>query len=101
MAKPIFIVEAPDLQTQEDLVNTQKVLENKLNDYHVLVVQTNVNDFNFNVFYDKDFTEINYDELRKLIKEKLKQLLKLYDVIKCFNTVNLNKLINKNTIKQF
>lgn len=72
MAKPIFIVEAPDLQTQEDLVNTQKVLENKLNDYHVLVVQTNVNDFNFNVFYDKDFTEINYDELRKLIKEKLK-----------------------------
>ncbi len=72
MAKPIFVVETPMMQTQEEFVNTQKVLENKLNDYHVLMVQANVDDFNFKVFYDKDFTEINYDELRKLIKEKLK-----------------------------
>lgn len=71
MAKPIFIVEAPIMQTQEEFVNTQKVLESKLNDYHVLIVQTNVDDFNFKVFYDKDFTEINYDELKKLIKEKI------------------------------
>ena len=72
MAKPIFIVEAPMMQTHEEFVNTQKVLDNKLNDYHVLIVQTNVDDFNFKVFYDKDFTEINYDELKELIKEKLK-----------------------------
>ena len=72
MAKPIFIVEAPMMQTREEFANTQKVLEEKLNDYHVLIVQTNVDDFNFKVFYDKDFTEINYDELKKLIKEKLK-----------------------------
>lgn len=72
MAKPIFIVEVPMMQTHEDFVNVQKVLENKLNDYHVLMVQMDVNDFNFKVFYDKDFTEIKYDELRKLIKEKLK-----------------------------
>ena len=72
MAKPIFIVETPMMQTHEEFVNTQKLLENKLNDYHVLIVQTNVDDFNFKVFYDKDFTEINYDELKKFIKEKLK-----------------------------
>ena len=72
MAKPIFIVEAPMMQTREEFIKTQKVLENKLNDYHVLIVQTNVDDFNFKVFYDKDFTEINYDELRELIKEKIK-----------------------------
>ena len=84
MAKPIFIVEAPMMQTQEEFANVQKVLENKLNDYHVLMVQMDVNDFNFKVFYDKDFTEINYDELRKLINEKLKQLLILYRVVKSF-----------------
>ena len=72
MAKPIFIVEAPMMQTQEEFANVQKLLENKLNDYHVLMVKMDVNDFNFKVFYDKDFTEINYDELRKLIKERLK-----------------------------
>ena len=72
MAKPIFIVEAPMMQTQEEFAKLQKVLENKLNDYHVLMVRMDVNDFNFKVFYDKDFTEINYDELRKLINEKLK-----------------------------
>tara|TARA_X000001382_G_scaffold129932_1_gene123247 strand:+ start:38 stop:256 length:219 start_codon:yes stop_codon:yes gene_type:complete len=72
MAKPILIVEAPMMQTREEFVNTQKALEDKLNDYHVLIVPTNVDDFNFKVFYDKDFTEINYDELKKLIKEKLK-----------------------------
>tara|TARA_R110000823_G_scaffold143245_2_gene273425 strand:- start:164 stop:382 length:219 start_codon:yes stop_codon:yes gene_type:complete len=72
MAKPIFIVEAPIFNTPEECENVQKVLENKLNDYHVLVVQMDVNDFNFKVFYNKDFTEINYDELRKLINEKLK-----------------------------
>ena len=71
MAKPIFIVEAPMMQTQEEFAKLQKVLENKLNDYHVLMVRMDVNDFNFKVFYDKDFTEINYDELRKLINEKI------------------------------
>jgi len=71
MAKPIFIVESPMMQTQEEFVNLQKVLENKLNDYHVLMVQMDVNDFNFKVFYDKDFTKINYNELIELIKEKL------------------------------
>ncbi|WP_283640101.1 hypothetical protein [Mesonia mobilis] len=72
MAKPIFIVESPMMQTEEEFVNTQKVLENKLNDYHVLIVQTNVDDFNFKVFYDKDFTEIDLDDLKEYIKEKLR-----------------------------
>ena len=72
MAKPIFIVEAPMMQTHEEVANVQKVLEKKLNDYHVLMVQMDVNNFNFKVFYDKDFTEINYNELRKLINKKLK-----------------------------
>ncbi len=73
MTKPIFIVEAPVMRTNEEFVNVQKVLENKLNDdYYVLMVQTNGDDFNFKVFYDKDFTEINYDELKKLINEKIK-----------------------------
>ena len=72
MAKPIFIVEAPAVLTNKDFLNTQKVLSNKLNDYHVFMVQSDVKDFNFKVFYDKDFEEINYNELKKLIKEKLK-----------------------------
>ena len=67
MAKPIFIVETPITQTNEEVANMQRVLENKLNDYHVLIIQMDVDNFNFKVFYDKDFTEINYDELRELI----------------------------------
>jgi len=71
MAKPIFIVEVPMMLHPEEFLNTQKLLERQITDYHVLMVKTNVDDYKFKVFYEKDFTEINFDELKKLIKDKL------------------------------
>ena len=72
MAKPIFIAEVPIMQTQDEIANITKILGTKLDDYHVLIVQTNVDYFNFKVFYEKDFTEIELNDLKELIKEKLK-----------------------------
>jgi hypothetical protein len=67
MAKPIFIVELPDYITKEDFDKIQFNLETKLTDYHVLVTGTDVEQINYKVFYEKDFTEINYSELKNII----------------------------------
>ena len=73
MAKPIFIIESPIIQTREEFDRMQKTLQNELNDYHVLMVSSDRDEFNFEVFYDKDFTHVNYDELKKIIYDKLNQ----------------------------
>ena len=67
MAKPIFIVELPDYITKEDFDKIQFNLEKKLTDYHVLVTSIDVEQINYKVFYEKDFTEINYSELKNII----------------------------------
>ncbi len=66
MAKPIFIIEIPYINS-EDSDRIEHNLQKKLTDYHVLVIGTDVTEINYKVFYEKDFTEINYSELKKNI----------------------------------
>ncbi|WP_374440586.1 hypothetical protein [Epilithonimonas sp.] len=50
-------------------------LEERMPDYHVFVVpfdSKNEDAVKFEVFYEKDFTEIQYEELKKIIEETLK-----------------------------
>lgn len=70
MAKPIFLVGIIADHT-EAFEQVQKAVESKLDDYHVLVHHSQTDELTFQVFYEKDFTEINYEELKQLIKESI------------------------------
>ncbi len=82
MAKPICVIK---VNMDADLgggqrVNLWKIREymlKELMDYHVFVLP-NMEDesdiFEFQVFYEKDFTEIQYEELRKLITDSINNL---------------------------
>jgi hypothetical protein len=82
--KPICVIKV-DMET--DFGNGQKANLNilrelfakMLNDYHVFVIpaihnyEIGTELFTFQVFYEKDFTEIQYEELKQLITDSIKQ----------------------------
>lgn len=73
MAKPIFCVGIPDIDLDQ-LSRTQNYLENKLsNDYHVIVYffDGEKDDIRFNCFHEKDFSEINFEELKEFINQQI------------------------------
>lgn len=70
MAKPIFIVYMPYKHLNQ-IKEVIPVLQETLVDYHVLCLAHESESIDFKVFYDKDFTAINYEELKQMIKEKL------------------------------
>ncbi len=69
MAKPIFIVGIPNNRDQNYLETMSKKLSEKLDDYHVIVYQTRYNAHVFKCFYEKDFEEIDLDNLSREIKK--------------------------------
>ena len=76
MAKPIFVVGIPNKFYQLDSEIIEKIqtnLDKRFNDYHVLVYSQYItDDLKFDCFYEKDFNEVKYKELKKIVKEKLK-----------------------------
>lgn len=54
-------------------LDTQTIMENKFNDYHVLVVPVYHADvaMTVQVFHEKDFTEVQYEELKKIISNSM------------------------------
>lgn len=78
MAKPICLVKVDNHKANFlGIYEIQQLLDNRLNDYHVLVVPFEQPEDEYDepiqvqVFYEKDFTEIQYDELKKIISETL------------------------------
>lgn len=64
MAKPIILIKSDFCKGMEGI---QESLSKKLNDYHVLFIETFDGEFSFEVFYEKDFNHIKYDELKDII----------------------------------
>ena len=74
MAKPIFLMGINRGGVTEEICKTiQKQLEEKLPDYHTFVYFTNSNEIEFKCFYEKDFEEINFEQLNKIITEQFKK----------------------------
>lgn len=69
MAKPILIVKAPITFKEEELDNIEDLLQGKFDDYHILLTTNQINSFDFQVFYEKDFNHVKLEELKKLIKQ--------------------------------
>jgi hypothetical protein len=84
MAKPICVIK---IDSNTDLGNgknisseygsVSKAMSDALPDYHVIVVPTQYEydpePIKLQVFHEKDFTEIEYQELKQLITDSLKQ----------------------------
>ena len=66
MAKPIVLIGVCfDEIDQSESGELQKI-ESKLSDYHVLFVNEDV-DY-FKVFYEKDMTEVKFEELKAIVE---------------------------------
>lgn len=74
MPKPIFTIGLPSQTTREAYEETLKQIENRKDlteDYHVLVyMNPNSEDFQFNAFYEKDFDEVKFEELKQFIQNE-------------------------------
>lgn len=74
MAKPIFIVRACPMSDDEEhsgklIASLANNLQVQLHDYHVLTVQdNNLESFQFEVFYEKDFNEAKFEELKEIVR---------------------------------
>ncbi len=77
MAKPIFIAGIPRIignSRTGDVRDIQKMLEEKFADYHVLVYlkcEDEGGEPDFQVFYEKDFDEVKYEELKEIVRAKI------------------------------
>lgn len=71
IAKPIFIIETPLVWTADQQYILKKALCNKFEDYYILVLKGNDNGYKFTAFYEKDFNDVKYDELKKIIESKI------------------------------
>lgn len=73
MAKPIFIVFAAKNIERERRTDIANMLTNKIDDYHCLVVSTDNNENEFKVFYEKDFNEVKFEELKRIVEDAIKK----------------------------
>lgn len=79
MAKPICLIKIDDTRvrfggTLAPIYEIQRVMDDRLTDYHVLVVPfeqigtESFEPFQIQVFHERNFTEIQYKELREMIE---------------------------------
>ena len=71
MIKPIFLVGVPNIMGGEELKTAQLELAKKLEGYYVLIYATNSKDLDFKCFYEKDITDITFEELKEIAKGSL------------------------------
>jgi hypothetical protein len=69
MTKPIFLVGLPKYASTEQIEDVQKNLELKLEQYYPLVYQTNGSEIDFKCFFEKDFNEVKYEELKQIVRD--------------------------------
>ena len=70
MAKPILLVGVPSAQA-ENIADIQESIEEGMKDYYLLIYDYTGRDIKFQCFYEKDFNEVKYEELKFIIKHNL------------------------------
>ena len=56
----------------EQIEEVQKNLEQKLEQYYPLVYMTNSGEIDFKCFFEKDFDEVKFDELKQIVRDAVK-----------------------------
>jgi hypothetical protein len=72
MTKPIFLVGLPQMVSLEQIEEVQKNLEQKLKQYYTLVYMANSSEIDFKCFFEKDFDEVKFDELKQIVRDAVK-----------------------------
>lgn len=78
MAKPICLVKVDIRYQKLDIIHEMNyILREKMPDYHVFAIPNYITDepidqLEIQVFYEKDFTPIKFEELKKFIEDSLK-----------------------------
>lgn len=66
IVKPIVLVRMQSSYDLGFLKETREMLKNRLIDYNILLIrQNNIDRIEFEVFYEKDFNKVKYEELKK------------------------------------
>ena len=69
MTKPIFVVGIPSYRVETEMMDSiQKNLDKKMKGYYVIVYSTNMDEIEFKCFYEKDFNEVKFEELKQIVK---------------------------------
>jgi len=74
MVKPIIIITLPPIteRCSENLIHeTNKQIRDIKKDYHILVLEGVSDVLDVKVFFEKDFTETTYEELKEFIQSQL------------------------------
>jgi hypothetical protein len=76
MPKPILVITIPQIPTEEYLDQMNRDLrQGTENEYHVLIILGK--EVKVEVFYEKDFNEVKFDELKQIIESKLNETKKV------------------------
>jgi hypothetical protein len=81
MAKPICLVTIDSGERKdawELCADLREVYESRMPDYHIFVIPNFISEgpipaMHLQVFYEKDFTEIQYEELKAMIENSIKE----------------------------
>ena len=71
--KPIFIVRVPDSFNEELVCSMGKILNKNIKDYHPLIITQDIETVEFEVFYEKDFNEVKYEEFKEIVTNMIKE----------------------------
>lgn len=76
MAKPILVVGLSKGNSPREVAEIQHQIERMpiSNEYYVLPYRRLDDETTFEVFYEKDFNEVKYEELKQLITDKIKNV---------------------------
>lgn len=75
-AKPIFTIGLPSRTPHNEVLEiVEKTTNNFNNEYHILAYISSSDVIEFQCFYEKDFNEVKYDELKKIVMDKIKKTL--------------------------
>jgi len=69
--KPILIINIPNSYTMQIVQQISVDATKDMSEYHVLTIQQDVPLITFEVFYEKDFNKVKYEELKEIVKQNL------------------------------
>jgi hypothetical protein len=73
MAKPIFVAYLPNEFTIEEVERCKDLLDQKLDDYHVLVIQSKNKQLRFECYNASDMTPLQLEELKQIFNKSINQ----------------------------
>ena len=66
--KPIIVIRVPD-HVDMGIEDIREDFSSVAEDYHILIIAEERDDIDIDIFYEKDFNKVKYEELKRIIKD--------------------------------